>query len=125
MFPEIVIPSTFKVPGVKLKIPPPEPKVPVAVLLVTEEVPSTTSVPPLLKIPPPPLSAAAPCASFPSTITFVTVIVPTLFQRPPPSEAATLSPTVPFVKVAFAEPVIWIPPPFPGAAVAGATPALF
>ena len=31
VFPEIVIPSTLSVPGVRLKIPPPEPEVPSAI----------------------------------------------------------------------------------------------
>jgi len=123
LFCEITAPVTVTVPPV-LKIPPPEPEVPSAKLLVILVPANTSSVPPLLKIPPPPSSAAAPLA-----ILFVigvpsTVMVPVPFQRPPPSRAAILLSTVPPVSVALAAPLICSPPPLPGAAVAGSTPAL-
>ncbi len=104
-------------------MPPPEPAVPSATLfeIVAFE---TTSVPPLLKIAPPPSSAAGPLATFPSKEVPSTVISPTLFQSAPPSRAATLLFIVPPIMVTLAIPVICSPPPFPGAATAGATPVL-
>ena len=115
VLPEIVIPSMFSVPGVRLKIPPPDPEAPDAVLLVIMVVPVTTRVPPLLKIPPPPSSPAAPCASFASIMTSVTVMVPEPFHSPPPSRAAVLLVKLPPVMLELAGPVICKAPPFPGA----------
>ena len=54
--------STTKVPGVRLKIPPPEPAVPLATFRTTCVPGARISVPPLLKTPPPPLSEAFPAA---------------------------------------------------------------
>ncbi len=59
-----------------LKIPPPEPEVPVAELLFTKVAPETIKVPPLLNKPPPPLELSFPCASLPVTVEAFTVIVP-------------------------------------------------
>ncbi len=113
---EVPIPETVTSPAL-LIIPPPEPDVPVAVLLKIVVPPSTLSVPPLLKIPPPPVVGAAPCASFPVIAVPVTFITPPPFQSPPPSIAVLLV-TEPPIIVTIGVPETCSPPPFPGLAVA-------
>ena len=96
---------TVTVPSTE-KIPPPEPEVPLAKLLLILVPARTFNVPPSLKIPPPPLVASSPLAILLEIGVASTVMIPVPFQSPPPSEAATLESTVPPVTFTSAVPVI-------------------
>ena len=106
--------ATVKVPPVLLNKAPPRPPgvTPSAIFPVKVVAASTARVPPLLKIPPPPV--ASPLARLSVIVTPLTVMVPEPFHNPPPSKAV-LSVTLPPLKTVSPAPVIWYPPPFPGA----------
>ena len=68
---------------------------------------------------------AAPLAMFSETSVSCSDMLPLPFQSPPPSLAAVFPVTVQPSITTVPPPVMCKPPPLPGAAVAGAAPALF
>ena len=114
VLPEIVAPSIVRLPPTSLRIPPPLPAAPVAVLPVIMVLPLIITVPPALKTPPPPWSDIAPAAVLFSIVTSVMVITPVPFHKPPPSALAVLLLTTPPVIFMLPGPVMCTPPPLPG-----------
>ena len=111
-----VVLVTVSIPW-SLRIPPPDPLAPSASLSLNVQL-LTESSPPALKRPPPPWLASAPLATFAFSVVLLTTMSPVPFQSPPPSALATLLLTIHPSMVESPGPVIWSPPPLPGALAA-------